>query len=53
MELGLNFSVFPKKVNGKTLYIVAVGPFQNGKLNQAIEKLNAAGINSFVIKRYE
>lgn len=53
MELGLNFSVFPKKVNGKTLYIVAVGPFQNGKLNQAIEKLNAASINSFVIKRYE
>ncbi|MDY6916126.1 MAG: SPOR domain-containing protein [Candidatus Cloacimonadota bacterium] len=53
MQLGLNFSVFPKKVDGTTLYIVAVGPFDNGELDKAIEKLNNAGINSFVIKRYE
>jgi len=53
MNLGLDFSIFPKKVSGKTLYIVAVGPFQNGTLNSAIKKLNDAGINSFVIKRYE
>ena len=51
-NLGLKSIIFSKNKNGKTLFVIAAGPFENSdKLQKAMKTLTANNIDSFVIKR--
>ena len=51
-KLGYKYILFTKKVNNKTLTVVAVGDFKNDKeLGKAAVNLEKNGISSFVLKR--
>jgi len=51
-KLGYKYILFTKKVNNKTLTVVAVGDFKNDKeLGKAAVNLEKNGISSFILKR--
>ncbi len=51
--LNHSYIVFEKVINGKNLFIVAFGPYENDKnLNKAKQTLGKKGINSFLIQKY-
>jgi cell division protein FtsN len=51
-RLGFETIIFSKMKKGKNLFVVAAGPFSNGKvLKKATDKLRENNINFFVIKR--
>ncbi len=53
-KIGYKYSIFSKIKNNKKLNVVLVGPFENeNKMAEAMKKLEANGISSFMIKRYE
>ena len=50
-NLGMKYIVFDKMSNGRKLYCVAAGPFENAtKLNTALTKLKDNQINTYIIK---
>ena len=52
-NIGYSYIIFDKMKNGKKLYCVAAGPFENSnKVKNAISKLKNNQINSYMIKRY-
>jgi len=51
-KLGYKYILFAKKVNNKTLTVVAAGDFKNDKeLSKAAVNLEKNGISSFILKR--
>ena len=51
--LNHSYIVFEKVINGKNLFIVAFGPYENDKsLNKAKQTLEKKGFNSFLIQKY-
>lgn len=52
-KVGYNYIIFDKVSNGKKLYCVAAGPFDNNTTaKSALSKLKDNKINSYIIKRY-
>ena len=50
-QIGFKYIVFDKTSNGKKLYCVAAGPFENkNSLNSALNKLKENQINTYIIK---